>query len=175
MKTLSLTQPWASLTVTHLADWRLAKMFETRSFRTHYRGPLAIHASKGFPRSCKDLLLSTVFSRIIGRDPLLLPLGSVIGICNLTDCIPVEQALEHSLMTPLEQHFGDYSPGRFAWLLEDMRPFKEPVPAKGALGLWNWEPGVNVEHLIQKHCEPQKYACRVCGEGHHTADCNLHV
>ena len=40
MKALSLTQPWASL----VADGR--KTTETRSWLTHYRGPLAIHATK---------------------------------------------------------------------------------------------------------------------------------
>ena len=39
MKALSLRQPWASL----IADGR--KTIETRTWRTHYRGPLAIHAS----------------------------------------------------------------------------------------------------------------------------------
>ena len=43
MKALSLTQPWASLVVIG------AKCYETRSWATNYRGPLAIHASKGFP------------------------------------------------------------------------------------------------------------------------------
>lgn len=152
MKALSLTQPWASLTVKRLADGRMAKMFETRSFRTHYRGPVAIHASKGFPSTCKELLQSTVFNGLLGDNPSNLPLGAVIGICNLKSCMPVEDALLHHQMTPMEVHFGDYSEFRFAWLLEDMRPFKEPVPAKGALGLWQWEPGCTVGYLIESYC-----------------------
>ena len=36
--------------------------------------------------------------------------------------------------------FGDYEPGRYAWMLEDVRQFAEGVPAKGALGLWEWKP-----------------------------------
>lgn len=40
MKALSLTQPWASLVAVG------AKRIETRSWRTSYRGPLAIHAAK---------------------------------------------------------------------------------------------------------------------------------
>lgn len=33
--------------------------------------------------------------------------------------------------------FGDFSPGRFAWVLEDVRAI-EPMPASGRLGLWEW-------------------------------------
>ena len=43
MKALTLTQPWASLVACG------AKTIETRSWRTPYRGPVAIHAAKGFP------------------------------------------------------------------------------------------------------------------------------
>jgi hypothetical protein len=34
--------------------------------------------------------------------------------------------------------FGDYTPGRFAWEFANMRMLPEPIPAKGAQGLWNW-------------------------------------
>jgi hypothetical protein len=154
MKALSLAQPWASLTVTRLPDGRMAKMFETRSFRTHWRGPVAIHASKSFPGWCKSQLLYNVFNRVVGIDPSKLPTGAILGICNLTDCFSTTTALKHPLMTDQEALFGDYTAGRFAWLLEDMRPFKQPVPAKGALGLWQWEPGCTVGYLIEQHCEP---------------------
>ncbi|WP_253299501.1 hypothetical protein [Paenibacillus barcinonensis] len=40
---------------------------------------------------------------------------------------------------PDEYHFGDYSDGRFAWQLDDVVQLQEPIPAKGQLGLWNWE------------------------------------
>jgi len=33
--------------------------------------------------------------------------------------------------------YGDYSPGRFAWLLENIQP-TDPVAAKGHQGLWDW-------------------------------------
>jgi hypothetical protein len=35
--------------------------------------------------------------------------------------------------------FGDWTPGRYAWLLANVRPLAEPVPARGAQGLWHWE------------------------------------
>lgn len=36
--------------------------------------------------------------------------------------------------------YGDYTPGRFAWLLEGLTPLDPPVPAKGKQGLWEWNP-----------------------------------
>lgn len=39
-----------------------------------------------------------------------------------------------------EYVFGDYTPGRYAWILEDVKQLPEPIPAKGHQGLWNWEP-----------------------------------
>ena len=43
MKAITLTQPWATLVAIG------AKRIETRSWRTFYRGPLAIHAGKTLP------------------------------------------------------------------------------------------------------------------------------
>lgn len=34
--------------------------------------------------------------------------------------------------------FGDFTPGRWAWLLTDIKPC-DPAPAKGRLGMWDWE------------------------------------
>jgi activating signal cointegrator 1 len=36
--------------------------------------------------------------------------------------------------------YGDFTPGRFAWLLDHVQRI-EPVPAKGHQGLWEWTPG----------------------------------
>lgn len=41
-----------------------------------------------------------------------------------------------------QKPYGDFSPGRYAWFLENVQAVK-PVEAKGALGLWKWE--VNVD------------------------------
>jgi activating signal cointegrator 1 len=47
MKAISICQPWATLIVIG------AKRFETRSWKTDYRGILAIHASKTkVPHAC---------------------------------------------------------------------------------------------------------------------------
>lgn len=37
-----------------------------------------------------------------------------------------------------ERSFGDYTPGRYAWELTCVLRLPQPIPAKGAQGLWNW-------------------------------------
>lgn len=38
-----------------------------------------------------------------------------------------------------QRPLGDFTPGRYAWLLTDVTPLADPIPAKGRLGLWDWE------------------------------------
>ena len=35
-----------------------------------------------------------------------------------------------------EMEFGDFTPGRWAWVMEDVQPLPEPVPCRGWLGIW---------------------------------------
>lgn len=157
MKTLTLTQPWATLVAIG------AKKFETRSWKTFYRGPLAIHAAKGFPKWAQELCFQEPFQPALGDHikgltsntlilPKLLPTGCIVATCELTAIYPTltEKGTSEGvrridpngfIMPPDEPElsFGDYSPDRFAWVLENIQPLAEPIPAKGSLSLWEWE------------------------------------
>lgn len=140
MKAITLTQPWASLVSEG------AKRFETRSWSTRYRGPLAIHAAAGFPPGARALCAVAPFhlpllgitlapARDLERWPqTVLPLGALIGITWLEDVTPVEDVRE--LLDDDELAFGDYSDGRYAWKLREPESFA-PVTVRGHLGLWN--------------------------------------
>lgn len=39
---------------------------------------------------------------------------------------------------PDQAPYGDFSPGRYAWLLDGIEPC-DPTPARGKQGLWNWD------------------------------------
>lgn len=39
-----------------------------------------------------------------------------------------------------ERAFGNYAPDRWMWVLEDVQLVTPFAPAKGSLGLWQWEP-----------------------------------
>lgn len=133
MKCLTLTQPWATLVALGL------KGVETRSWSTDYRGPLAIHAAKGYPGYAKDFTRSCLNNGWLLNSHFPLPLGEVVAITQLVDVISAEQAIQDRRVALSERHFGDFSPGRFAWLLDGVQVLAEPVPARGALGLWEWE------------------------------------
>jgi hypothetical protein len=148
MKALTLTQPWATLVAIG------AKRIETRSWRTNYRGPLAIHAAKAFPRDCRELGWAQPFRCALHHAGIFpnagaqweLPLGKILATCRLVDCVPTEYMDAKTcpfrdLMTPLEMAFGDYSPKRYAWILDGIEALGQAVAAKGALGLWEWDPG----------------------------------
>jgi len=139
---LTLTNPWAMFVA-----WGL-KLIETRDWWTSYRGPLAIHAAKTWPRWAQQL----VYDDPAYRDAMLahgvvglkhLPHGAVVATCRLVACVPTDElagsAWGHRL-TPQERAFGDYSPGRWAWVLADVVALPEPAPAAGALYLWRWVP-----------------------------------
>lgn len=40
----------------------------------------------------------------------------------------------------LDDGLGDYSEGRWVWLLDDVEAFDEPIAARGRRGLWDWTP-----------------------------------
>lgn len=152
MKAITLTQPWATLVAIG------AKRIETRSWQTAYRGPLAIHAAKGLgsvggKRGLDDLCTSDPFFGVLidagHRAGKPLPLGAIVATCELIGCVPTEYVKQVKIIrltgyddwlwTENEKAFGDYAPGRYAWLLANIQALPEPIPAKGALSLWEWE------------------------------------
>lgn len=49
----------------------------------------------------------------------------------------IAAALESGMLTERERAFGDYSPGRYGWLTENLRRLPEPVPYAGHQGLFD--------------------------------------
>jgi hypothetical protein len=158
MKAITLTQPYATLVAMG------AKRIETRGWSTRYRGPLAIHAGKGLgPVGGKDGLqdLHELAQQILaGNDkhlpdvtlPDAYPRGCVVAVAYLDSCIPTDVLIRKKLifhrivdkypqfwrLGQFEYMFGDYAPGRYAWLLADVRLVDPPIPATGRQGLWEW-------------------------------------
>lgn len=135
MKALTLTQPWATLVAIG------AKKIETRSWNTNYRGRLAIHAAKGFPGAARSIAFRNEYFKSAltaagYQSPDDLPVGVVLGGCNL---VRVERITDQTLTPPMpEYEFGSYDVGRYMWYLEDFVRYSAPIPAKGALSLWEW-------------------------------------
>lgn len=126
---LTLWQPWAWLVAEEI------KEFETRSWATKYRGPLAIHAAlrKVQPSDVNSTIASALAAKHRGVNQLAR--GGIVCIVDLVDCIPA-----HKIMGDLsdrERSLGYYTYGRFAWKLTNVRKFPA-IPAKGKQGLWRW-------------------------------------
>jgi activating signal cointegrator 1 len=45
---------------------------------------------------------------------------------------------KYTVPSEQELSFGDWTPGHYAWILENVRRI-DPVPAKGKQRIWNWE------------------------------------
>lgn len=147
MKALSLTQPWATLVAIG------AKRIETRSWKTSYRGELAIHASQYFPQYSRDLCWTPTFGGALVAAGITsldqLPLGAVIAVGRLADVGSTDwmRTMRTDLLTPQELEFGNYDSGRYGWTCSDVVALNQPVRAKGALGLWT--PEFDLEALIR--------------------------
>lgn len=130
-RAITLTQPWATLMATG------HKRNETRGWPTHYRGWVAIHAAKGFPRECQLLCRQAPFTMALSdvgfKLGSALPIGVLVGVVEIVGCVRTEDVAG---LTAKERALGDYSAGRYAFLTRGARQTKHPVPMKGALSIW---------------------------------------
>ena len=143
---LTLWEPWAS------AVGR-TKWVETRSWapRLTAGADLLIAASASrkpmreiaetAPRLIDDLLVAGVGKTVV-------PFGHIVSRARLVDAVPTDlvdhnDALKVSWrfvdgrvqISSRERRWGDFTPGRWAWLLRDVRHFDIPVPFSGGRGL----------------------------------------
>lgn len=139
MKAISLYQPWAQLLAAGV------KRLETRSWMTTYQGPVAIHAGARMDDAFMALAAFdphfhaafreygwTHWSQAYGD----LPFGAIIGVATLRLCVGVESPALAPWLTPPERAFGNFSPGRYAWIFDDARLIT-PIPYRGRQRLFN--------------------------------------
>jgi len=153
MKALSLHEPWASLMRTG------AKTIETRSWGTMYRGPLLICASATCSRCMlcyqivqnglaplqgKPLDLQSRINHGIRKDDLWC--GFAVAIVDLLECVQIEN---FEFNAGDERVFGDYCPGRFAWVTSNRRIFT-PFPVKGRQRLFNVDVHDSISHPMER-------------------------
>lgn len=166
MKALTVQQPWA---------WAIihgGKDVENRTQAWSYRGPLAIHAgARWSERGARSPLVNAAVDRVLGQPSPLddaprlhpevwLP-GSIIGVVDLVGVHEAHQ--EGASVTAWadwccqpwgEGHYASREGGRWVQRtnlvhleLANPRPLAEPIPCRGALGLWT--PPVDVRARIE--------------------------
>lgn len=129
MKGLTLHPPWAYL----VPD---PKLIETRSWSTRYRGWLAIHVGRSWHedgrRFARQVVVETLLRIVRETGWSELPLGVIVAVGRIAGVIPTER-----FRVPADQApFGDYGPGRYAWVLDGCRRLREPIDCPGKQGLW---------------------------------------
>lgn len=165
MKAITLTQPWATLVAIgakriETRSWATAYRGPLAIHAAKGLGPVG--GITGLHVICNREPFRTVLPswhvNVLVRPDYWLPRGKIIATCNLTACYRIPKTPQHYPWRVADNHllasypvvippfqddheraFGDYAPGRYAWLLTDVQMLPEPIPAKGALGLWEWE------------------------------------
>lgn len=126
MKVLSIKEPFATLVKDGV------KIYETRSWKTNYRGEIYIHASITLSKS-ENVVKAKKYLKTDIKP------GYILCKCKLVDCIPMdEKFIKHIKKETNESDYGRYSEGRYAWKLELIKVLENPIFAKGKLGIWNY-------------------------------------
>lgn len=164
MKALTLHHPWA-----HLVSVG-AKTFETRSWRTNYRGLLAIHSSLNLHGWDQISPHAGAFFQPFDRYCTAewgwmfeeLSYGSVVAIVRLKNCytaasvrsclLQIVSGKDPELARRADEElaFGDFSPGRWAWELELVCAVNLGLRVRGYQHLWTLPNDHEQQLLI--HC-----------------------
>lgn len=137
MKAISVRQPWAALTAIGV------KTIELRSWRTSYRGPLLICATK---KSADELgpqafeaLRRHGYAAIIGYN--VRDTGYTVCVVELVDCRPMAKGDELLACRP-------YDPDLFSWVTDPRKLARtHEVPVKGRLSLFE----INAPPLLEPY------------------------
>lgn len=163
MKAITLTQPWATLVAIgakqiETRSWATAYRGPLAIHAAVGLGPVG--GKRGLGELCSQEPFCSVlnaWAREYAKgytDPKsmverpLMPFGTIVATCELVDVQRIRgqrgfmvigrSSSREWQLTDQERAFGDYTAGRYAWLLADVKMLPEPIPAKGALGLWEW-------------------------------------
>lgn len=127
MKAVTVQQPWA---------WAIVhggKDVENRTQAWSYRGPLAIHAGKRLSERGCNVIPSIIDAEAVpgvmdAYTRAELVYGAIIGTVELVEVHPAHEGC-------CESWWGEQGPRHHHLVLADPRPL-EPIPCRGALGLW---------------------------------------
>jgi len=126
MKALTVQQPWA---------WAIfhGKNIENRTQQWSYRGPLAIHA--GMRESDRGIYDPRILD-LYEKHWYDANLGHFLGVVDLVDCHPDAGCCKPWGESAYVEHGGRERRHIIHLVLENPRELAEPIPCRGALGLW---------------------------------------
>ena len=138
MKALTLYQPWASLIAAGI------KTTETRDWAPYQDligRRIAIHAGRQVianPRYLDPAVWDAAATLFGQRWDLAIPKGAIVATAVVAHAYRIKQGQETNSRQGRKDPYGNYQPGRWVWVLEDIEQLEPPVPARGSLGLWEW-------------------------------------
>lgn len=136
MYALTVKQPWASAIVLGL------KRVENRTWRTNYRGPLAIHAGLSIDPEGEEVLATA--GVVLPQGCQELPRGAILGVVNLVDMVRYftggtcsgPQGRLWPRADPYDLARDPLAFGPWCWILRDSRSLPRPIPCRGQRSLW---------------------------------------
>lgn len=144
---LSLTRPWPMAFIR--GPVQLQKRVENRDWKPPAAlvgCHVALHSAKSWDESAREFIADVLGIEIPGRKDF--PHSQIIAVCRLSGFV-ADLTARASLRDPtpdtLSAEQQGWYFGPYGWTLEDLVELPEPVPCKGALGLWRLPDNVLVE------------------------------
>jgi activating signal cointegrator 1 len=138
MKALTISEPYASMIA------NLEKFVENRFWSTPYRGLLADHAGKGTQYLTKEELKKY-------------PTGCIVAVTTLSACVSYQlvkrkasdrktanEIIPGTRKTWRQVYDHPHTEGPQCWIVENVVKLPEPIPCKGAQGLWELPPEIEL-------------------------------
>jgi hypothetical protein len=147
VNSLTIKPPW-SWAITHST-----KRIENRGWQRPFRGTLAIHAGKGWDEDGQDSPILRRAWQNAGQDlRALMPnnsriaLGAVVAVADVVDICGAQMRS----YIPSDCECGPWAArAQYHWRLDNVRALSEPVPCRGALGLWTLPDDVEAAVVAQ--------------------------
>ena len=169
MKALTVMQPWASLAAIEAKGYETRGWAtKYRGPLAIHAGQALLEfrsvSDRKFIAATEKALGITFLRKFTDKYPpryiipcSTLPRGAVIATADLVECWEIlelgqiigekravwirdSDGFGKTKMIDLKEIlFGDWTPGRFAWELANVKALPMPVPCRGRQGLWNWE------------------------------------
>ena len=114
MKALSIRQPWAWLILNGIKD------IENRNWKTGYRGPLLIHASKTWDQEAYEFISYEMLEWVPEKEDC--ESGYLIGMVEMVGCVL--------------KHDSRWFSGLWGYVFEAPEIWQEPIPYRGQAGLF---------------------------------------
>jgi hypothetical protein len=138
MKAISIRSPWA---------WAIlyaGKDIENRSWITHTRGTVAVHASKTMSRPFYEEARAEI-KKLAPRAKMpayeAMPRSAIIGLVDVVACEPKTKSKWHDR-------------GQYGFVLANPRVLRRPIPCDGWLNFW--EVPENIVRRIARQLKPRR-------------------